>query len=141
MDKCPATPAGVTVNTDGCPVEAAKKFCNKPAIIAISFDANKADIKTTYHDELDKLGNFLKEFPSSKGTIDGHTDSDGSKAANLRLSQARADRIRNYIIKKFEIGSKRIDTKGYGAVKPIASNKTEAGKAKNRRIEAIFSCE
>lgn len=140
LDKCPATPAGVPVNTNGCSIEAAEKFCN-PAIIAILFDTNKADIKATYHDELDKLGNFLKELPSSKGTIDGHTDSDGSKAANLKLSQARADRIRTYIIKKFAIDSKRIDTKGYGAAKPIASNKTEAGKAKNRRIEAVFSCE
>jgi OOP family OmpA-OmpF porin len=141
LDKCPATPVGVSVDADGCTIGIAKKFCNKPAIIAISFDSNKADIKASYHAELDKLGNFLKEFPGSKGTIDGYTDTDGSKAANLILSQARADRIRSYLVNKFEIDSKRIGTKGYGTAKPIASNKYEAGKAKNRRIEAVFICD
>jgi len=141
LDKCPGTPAGVAVSANGCPVEAAKKFCDKPAVIAISFDTNKADIKTKYHDELDKLGNFLKEFPSSKGAIEGHTDSDGSKTANLKLSQERADNIRNYIINKFGIDGSRLTAKGYGFAKPVASNKTAAGKAKNRRTEAVFSCE
>lgn len=141
LDKCPATPAGVAVDAKGCPVEAAKKFCDKPSIIAISFDANKAVVKEQYHAELDKLGNFLKEFPNSKGIIEGHTDADGSKEANLKLSQARADNLRKYIINKFGIAGDRLTAKGYGLEKPVASNKTAAGKAKNRRIEAIFSCE
>ncbi len=141
LDKCPGTPAGVTVDAKGCPVEVAKKFCDKPAVIAVSFDTNKADIKARYHVELDTLGNFLKEFPNSKGTIEGHTDADGSKAANLKLSQNRADSVRNYIITKFGIEASRLSAKGYGSAKPVASNKTAAGKTKNRRIEAIFSCE
>ncbi len=141
LDKCPGTPAGVAVNANGCPVEATKKFCDKPTTIAVFFDTNKADVKANYHYELDKLGNFLKEFPSSKGTIEGYTDADGSKSANLKLSQARADNIRNYIINKFGIDRSRISAKGYGPEKPVASNKTAAGKAKNRRTEAVFSCE
>lgn len=141
LDKCPGTPAGVAVDKDGCPVEAAKKFCDKPAVIAISFDTNKADVKAQYHDELDKLGNFLKEFPNSKGTIEGHTDADGGRAANIKLSQKRAESVRSYIINKFGIDGSRISAKGYGPAKPAASNKTAAGKAKNRRIEALFSCE
>jgi OOP family OmpA-OmpF porin len=141
LDKCPGTPAGAVVDANGCVVETAKRFCDKPAIMAVSFDANKAEIKAKYHDELDKLGNFLKEFPSSKGTIEGHTDSDGSKEANLKLSQARAESVRSYIINKFGIDGSRISAKGHGSAKPVASNKSAAGKAKNRRIEAIFSCE
>lgn len=141
LDKCPGTPAGVAVSANGCPVETAKKFCDKPAVVAVSFDTNKSDIKAKYHDELDTLGNFLKEFPNSKGSIEGHTDADGSKTANLKLSQARADSIRSYIINKFGIDGSRLTAKGYGSAKPIASNKTAAGKAKNRRIEAIFSCQ
>ena len=141
LDKCPNTPAGTVVDANGCPVEAAKKFCDKPAVIEISFDANKSEVKANYHDELDKLGNFLKEFPNSKGTLEGHTDADGSKQANLKLSQARAESVRNYIINKFGIEGGRITAKGYGSAKPVASNKTATGKAKNRRIEAIFSCE
>jgi OOP family OmpA-OmpF porin len=141
LDKCPDTPAGVIVGANGCAVEAAKKFCDKPAVIEISFDANKADVKSRFHAELDKLGNFMKEFPSSKGTLEGHTDTDGSKEANLKLSQARADSVRNYIVNKFGIDGNRITAKGYGSAKPVASNKTNSGKAKNRRIEAVFICE
>ncbi|MDD2897784.1 MAG: OmpA family protein [Desulfuromonadaceae bacterium] len=141
LDKCPDTPAGVAVSANGCPQEAAKRFCDKPAVIEVSFDTNKADLKAKYHDELDKLGNFLKEFPGSKGTINGYTDADGSKNANLKLSQARAESVRNYIITKFAIEAGRITAKGYGPANPVASNKTAEGKAKNRRIEAVFSCE
>jgi OOP family OmpA-OmpF porin len=141
LDKCPNTPAGVAVDAKGCPMEAAKRFCDKPSVIAISFDANKADVKAKYHDELDKLGAFMKEFPTAKGSIEGHTDADGSKSANQKLSQARAESVRSYIINKFGIDGSRIVAKGHGPDKPVASNKTASGKAKNRRIEAVFSCE
>jgi OmpA-OmpF porin, OOP family len=141
LDKCPGTPAGVAVDAKGCPMEAAKRFCDKPSVIEITFDTNKAAVKAEYNAELDKLGNFLKEFPNSKGTIEGYTDADGSKQANLKLSQTRAESVRNYIITKFGIDGSRISAKGYGPAKPVASNKTAAGKAKNRRIEAVFSCE
>lgn len=141
LDKCPNTPAGAAVDANGCPQEVAKKFCDKPAVIEVSFDTNKSELKAKYHAELDKIGNFLKEFPASKGTIEGHTDSDGSKEANLKLSQARAESVRTYIITKFGIDGNRLSAKGYGPAKPVATNKNAAGKAKNRRIEGVFSCE
>jgi OOP family OmpA-OmpF porin len=141
LDKCPNTPAGIAVDVNGCSVEVAKKFCEKPTVVAISFETNKTDVQAKFHDELDTLGNFLKEFPNSKGTIEGHTDADGSKAANLKLSQARAESVRSYIINKFGIDGSRISAKGYGSAKPVAPNKSAADKAKNRRIEAVFSCE
>ena len=141
LDKCPETPAGTAVDASGCPVEVAKISCNTPAIIAVSFNPGKADIKAKYHRELDRLGKFLKEFPHSKGVIRGYTDADGGKEINLKLSQERTESVRIYIIKKFGIDGSRISAKGYGSAKPIASNKTDSGKAKNRRIEAIFSCE
>ena len=83
----------------------------------------------------------MKEFPNSKGTIGGFTDADGSKEINEKLSQERTDSVRLYIINKFGIDGSRISAKGYGSTKPIASNRTDSGKAKNRRIEASFSCE
>ena len=141
QDKCPASPLGAAVDSKGCTLETAKRFCDKPAVIAISFDTNKTDVKAKYYEELDKLGNFLKEYPHAKGTIEGHTDSVGSKQLNQKLSQARAENVRSYIIKKFGIEGSRISAKGYGLTKPVASNKTAAGKAKNRRTEAVFTCE
>lgn len=119
---------------------AAEKLC-KPAIIDIHFDTNTSDIKPKYHDELKKVADFLKEFPNAKGVIEGHTDSVGNKAANMKLSQRRADSVRNYLIENFGIAPDRLKAVGYGPTKPIASNETKAGKAKNRRIESNFSCD
>lgn len=141
LDKCPDTPAGTAVNASGCPLTAAKKFCDKPVIIPILFDFGKSDIKATYHDELDTVGKFLKEFPHSKGSIDGHTDSVGSTKFNQKLSLDRAEKIRSYLTNKFGIDGSRITANGYGETKPVASNKDAAGRTKNRRIESAFSCE
>jgi OOP family OmpA-OmpF porin len=140
FDRCPGTPSGVAVGTNGCPVEVAKKFCDKPSVLEIEFDTNKAEVKPKYHAELDKLGNFMQEFPNAKGSIVGHTDADGGKEANRKLSQARADSVRKYIISKFGIDANRITAKGYGSAKPVSSNKSATGKAKNRRIEAVLTC-
>ncbi|MBJ6749092.1 OmpA family protein [Geomonas anaerohicana] len=122
------------------PVAEPAKLC-KPAVINIKFDTNKSDIKPQYHDELKAVGAFLKEFPQAKGTIEGHTDNVGTKAANMKLSQRRAESVRNYLIKNFDVAPDRIKAVGYGPTKPVASNKTAAGKQQNRRIESNFSCE
>lgn len=122
------------------PKASATKMCT-PTVINIMFDTNKADIKPRYHEELKKLADFLNEFPNAKGVIEGHTDSVGSKASNMKLSQRRADSVRNYIIKKFGIAPERFSAKGFGPTRPVADNKTTAGKQKNRRIEANFTCE
>ncbi len=147
LDKCPGTPIGTKVDKDGCPEVivpvqklAPAKFCN-PVVLDINFDFDKADIKPEFHNELNKLGEFLKEFPKAKGTIEGHTDSIGGKKYNERLSLRRAESVRSYLIKNFGIDAGRIAVKGFGLTKPVADNKTREGRAKNRRSEANFSCE
>jgi OOP family OmpA-OmpF porin len=120
---------------------AAKRFCSKPAVLAINFDTDKSDIKPEYHDELKTVGDFLMYFPNAKGEISGHTDSVGSNAYNEKLSDRRAESVGSYIRTTFGVKPGRITTKGYGETKPVASNKTKAGKAKNRRIEANFTCD
>jgi len=112
----------------------------QPAVLDINFDNNKSDIKPEYHDELQKVAEFLTEFPKATGTIEGYTDSTASRKYNLDLSQRRADSVRDYLIKKFSIAPERISTKGYGPDKPVGDNKTAAGRAKNRRIETNFNC-
>jgi OOP family OmpA-OmpF porin len=121
--------------------KAAEKFCSKPAIINIQFDTNKYDIKPMYDAELKTVADFLKEFPKAKGEISGHTDNVGGRVPNEKLSQRRAESVKNYLVDTFGIAADRITAKGYGYDKPIASNKTREGKAKNRRIEANFTCE
>lgn len=122
------------------PKAAPAKLCTQ-TVIDIKFDTQKSDIKAQYHDELKRLADFLTEFPAAKGTIEGHTDSDGSVASNMKLSQRRADSVRNYLINNFKIAPERITAKGFGPNKPIADNKSKAGKQKNRRIETNFSCD
>lgn len=122
-------------------VEAAKRFCNKPAVIEILFDFDKATIKPSFHDELKTVGDFLKEFPESKGAIEGYTDSVGNKKYNEKLSTRRAESVRNYIVTTFGIKADRLSFKGYGEAKPVADNKSKAGRAKNRRTVTNFSCE
>jgi OmpA-OmpF porin, OOP family len=120
---------------------AAEKFCSKPAVINIQFDTNKSDIKPQYDAELKTVSDFLKEFPKAKGEISGHTDNVAGKSFNDKLSQARAESVKKYIVEKFGISADRITAKGYGFSKPLVSNKTKEGKSRNRRIEANFTCE
>jgi len=115
------------------------KLCT-PTVIDIHFDTNKYDIKAKYHEELKKLGDFLNEFPKATGVIEGHTDNVGHKAANMKLSQRRAESVRTYLIEKFGIAPERIKAVGYGPTRPVGDNKTVAGKEQNRRIESNFTC-
>lgn len=133
-----AAPAPVAMSAQKA--AAAKRFCDKPAVISVLFDTNKADIKPKYTADLKVLGEFLNDFPHAKGEISGHTDNVGSNEYNMKLSQRRAESVEKYLEKTFKLAPNRVTTKGYGETKPIASNKTKKGKAQNRRIETNFSC-
>jgi OOP family OmpA-OmpF porin len=96
-------------------------------------------VKPKYNNEIKKVADFMKEYPDTTAIIEGHTDNVGKEAANVKLSQRRADSIKAYLVKKFGIDSSRIKAVGYGPNKPVASNATKEGKQKNRRVKAVFS--
>jgi outer membrane protein OmpA-like peptidoglycan-associated protein len=100
----------------------------------VFFDVNKFDLKPESQVELDKLLQLLAENPSLKIEIGGHTDNVGKPADNLNLSNSRAKAVVNYLVSK-GIPLQRLTAKGYGETKPMADNKTEAGRALNRRTE------
>jgi OOP family OmpA-OmpF porin len=79
---------------------------------------------------------LLKDNPGLKVGIEGHTDSTGTPARNKTLSQQRAESVVSALVKA-GIDAKRLSTAGWGQDKPIADNKTEEGKAKNRRVEIV----
>lgn len=100
----------------------------------VYFDVAKATLRSESNKELQELAEYLKYKEDEKIEIAGHTDNDGKDADNMKLSQQRAEAVKNYLIKR-GIAANRLIAKGYGATMPIADNSTEAGKQKNRRTE------
>jgi outer membrane protein OmpA-like peptidoglycan-associated protein/tetratricopeptide (TPR) repeat protein len=100
----------------------------------IFFETAKATLKDESKTELNKLVELLTKNPTIKIEIGGHTDNVGVDAENLKLSDARAVAVKNYLTAN-GISADRLSTKGYGETQPIADNNTEVGRAKNRRTE------
>ncbi len=98
----------------------------------VFFDVDKFDVLAKSEAELDKLVEFLSNNKGLTIELSGHTDNQGSEAHNLELSLSRANSVKSYIVAK-GIEETRIQTKGYGSSKPVASNDTKEGRAKNRR--------
>jgi outer membrane protein OmpA-like peptidoglycan-associated protein len=112
---------------------------NKIAFKSLEFENGKADILLPMHQDLDKLANFLIDHPNFSLNISGHTDSQGKEDSNLRLSQARADAIKAYLIYEFKIDASRIEAHGYGSAKPIVDEDTDENRKLNRRVEFNIS--
>jgi outer membrane protein OmpA-like peptidoglycan-associated protein len=108
---------------------------SKMAFKSLEFENGKADILTTMHDDLNKIANFLIDHPQLALSISGHTDSQGNEMSNLKLSQARADAIKAYLIYQYKIDTKRIEAHGFGSSKPIVEEKTDEDRGLNRRVE------
>ncbi len=105
-------------------------------ILNINFDTAKSSIKQSDVTLVDEIYKVMKDDPSLKLSIEGHTDSSGSKAMNQKLSESRAKTVKSELEKK-GIDTSRLKATGYGESKPIASNNTAEGKAKNRRVELV----
>lgn len=104
----------------------------------VSFDTNRADIKADFRRILDKFAEGLVDNTATQVSIIGHTDNTGSDAVNNPLSIERAARTRDYLTTR-NVSSSRISVNGRGSYEPVATNTTEAGRAKNRRVEIYVS--
>jgi OmpA-OmpF porin, OOP family len=111
---------------------------NKDGFIAlyINFETGKSDIKPESQSIIGQIVEMLKQNPGLNISIEGHTDDVGSAQSNQMLSENRAKSVMNALIAQ-SIASSRLSAKGFGASKPIADNRTEEGKAKNRRVEIV----
>lgn len=130
QDKCP-TVKGVK-EAQGCLPTEFDKFTG--AVEDINFDTNKSTLKPRSFKILDEAVKLLKQYPTIRIDIHGHTDSQGPDAYNQKLSEARANAVRQYLVDK-GIGPERLTAQGFGESEPIAPNNTAAGRAKNRRTE------
>lgn len=122
-DECPGTPKGAKVNIKGCWI-----------IAGILFDYDKWNIKPLSYPALDEVVAVLEQNPDLKAEIQGHTDSTGSAAYNMKLSRKRAESVTSYLEKK-GIRSDRLKSEGYGFAKPVVPNTTPENRALNRRVE------
>lgn len=104
----------------------------------ILFNTNKAQLKSGGMHNVQKLADFLNQYPQHKVLVEGHTDSTGSDSYNQELSDRRANAVRTALIDK-GVGSDRVTTHGYGEAYPVAGNDTAAGRQLNRRVEIILS--
>ncbi|PID45089.1 MAG: hypothetical protein CSB47_10050 [Proteobacteria bacterium] len=119
----------------------AKKFCQTGFDVLlkqeqIRFESGSADLQKGSLQLLEKIAQIATRCPDHQIQVHGYTDSQGAAAVNERLSQARAEAVASHL-NKLGINNKRLQAIGHGEVNPIASNKTEQGRAKNRRIELI----
>lgn len=103
----------------------------------ILFATGSATIEGESTPTLKEIGDMLKAHPDLKLTIEGHTDNVGDAAANQALSEQRAAAVAQYLESTYQIDPSRLATKGYGAMKPVASNDTPEGRQQNRRVELV----
>lgn len=131
LDKCDNTASGVAVNKQGCELK------SDISLSDVQFKSGTADLDSNSKNKLDGIATTLKDNQHLNFEVAGHTDSRGNSTLNTRLSEARADSVRRYLVYR-GVSSSRLSAKGYGSDKPIASNDTREGRSQNRRVELIL---
>lgn len=107
-------------------------------LVGLAFPVGRSTIRTENFELLAKVTQAIQMFPEGSLTIEGHTDSYGSDAANLALSQKRAEAVKQYLVANMQIDPSKIEAVGYGETQPVANNETQEGRAKNRRIDVVI---
>jgi len=138
IDSCPYEPGPPENN--GCPKKSMVVITREKLVISdkVYFDTGKATIQRRSNILLDEIARIVKEHPDvPKVLIEGHTDSTGSHTSNMRLSERRAEAVRTYLLNK-GVPPERLEARGFGPDRPIATNDTAAGREANRRVEFII---
>lgn len=128
LDQCPNTPAGMPVDVHGCPIQ------RTITLHDVHFVTDSSKLSGDDQTSLDDAAATLKKFPVLRAEVAGYTDSIGAAGYNQKLSQERAQSVKQYLV-AHGVAADRLTTHGYGESDPVASNKTAAGRAKNRRVE------
>jgi OmpA-OmpF porin, OOP family len=129
LDKCPETPLGKVVDTNGCAIMVL-------SLEGVHFATGSHALNSSATSILDKAARTIKAHPSASFTIEGHTDSRASDDFNFRLSERRANSVRDYLISQ-GVSSSSLSTRGNGESDPVASNETSEGRAANRRVDIL----
>ncbi len=135
-DQCPNTDKGAKVDETGCYVVLKESVSIS---LNVQFKTNSSDVLATSFPEIKELADFLTLYPKTNVAIEGHTDSSGSAAYNKQLSQKRAESVAKILVDAHNVDNGRLSPIGYGEERPLVSNDTVEGRAKNRRVTAVVS--
>jgi outer membrane protein OmpA-like peptidoglycan-associated protein len=135
LDNCPDTRPGMKIDETGC---VDLNFISRPTVLNIKYRPESFEIDPITKQKLDSIADILIQAPTVKIEAIGYTDNIGAVFENKKLSERRANRVRDYLV-SLGIDTNRITTKGLGASNFIASNDTEIGRQKNSRVELIYS--
>jgi OOP family OmpA-OmpF porin len=111
------------------------------SLLGIKFPSGRSTIDSSSAALMKKVQQGLALFPGASISVEGHTDANGSDSTNLILSQDRADAVRQYLVSNFAIDPEKVSSIGYGEARPVATNETAAGRARNRRIDLVIHTE
>ena len=136
LDACPDTPRGDEVDARGCTIE--EEVVSERIELNLEFDFDSDDLRTSHFPQIDRVAAFMEKYPKTSAQLEGHTDSRGTDAYNQALSERRAYAVRDYLIDKKDIDPRRVTAVGYGESKPTATNDTDTGRQRNRRVDAVI---
>jgi OOP family OmpA-OmpF porin len=132
-DRCPRTPVGTRVDALGCPV-LFSGGSRSLVLQSVTFQTGSAMLTASSSGPLDQVALSLRAHPEIRVEIAGYTDDQGPLDDNRRLSQARAEAVRAYLLRR-AVPAAQLTARGYGSANPLDSNATPAGRARNRRVE------
>lgn len=133
QDACPDTPAGKVVDAQGCPV-----VIPPPTLtIHLEYLPNTSEVSSTFAPQMEKIADFVKANPGRRFVVEGHTDSVGNDADNMKLSLLRAEKIKVYLVEKMGLPTSSLEAQGFGEGRPVADNGTQAGRQQNRRVVVL----
>ena len=112
---------------------------DKKVEYVVNFDFDTNAVTNNSYSKFEGLVNFIDSYPKNNIILEGHTDSKGSPEYNLKLSQSRAEKIKNILVDSYGVDDYKLSTVGYGETRPIDTNETELGRLNNRRVVAVVS--
>ncbi|WP_019673540.1 OmpA family protein [Psychrobacter lutiphocae] len=123
------------------PEPVVKVEIDKPINLEVLFEFDKAVVQPVFNARIEAVADFMNKYPETATVIEGHTDSVGNDSYNMKLSQRRAEAVKQELVTKYGIAPNRLRTVGYGETRPVDTNATAEGRANNRRVVATVSAQ
>ena len=112
---------------------------DKPINLKVLFEFDKAVVQPVFNQQIEAVANFMGQYPNTSTIIEGHTDSIGAASYNMKLSQQRAEAVKQELVSKYGVNPNRLRTQGFGETRPVDTNATSEGRYNNRRVVATIN--